>query len=119
MNGRILIVEDEAIPALELQLRLQSWHYEVTRIEAGGARAIEASREDPPDLVIMDVVLADDVDGLQAAEVIRAEIDVPIVFLTAVESRVAAAVGDDASCAIVSKPYHTADLKDAIERLLA
>jgi DNA-binding response OmpR family regulator len=119
VSGRILIVEDEAIPALELQLRLESWDYEVTRTEAGGARAIEASREDPPDLVIMDVVLADDVDGLRAAEVIRAEIDVPIVFLTAVESRVAAAVGDDTSCAIVPKPYHTADLKDAIERLLA
>ena len=48
MSGRILIVEDEAIPALELQLRLESWDYEVTRTEAGGARAIEASRETRP-----------------------------------------------------------------------
>lgn len=118
MNGRILIVEDEAIPALELQLRLESWGYEVTRTEAAGARAIEASREDPPDLVIMDVVLADDVDGLRAAEVIRSELDVPIVFLTAMETRVAAVLKNEASSAIVPKPYQTADLRAAIERLL-
>lgn len=119
MNRRILIVEDEAIPALELQLRLESWDYKVTRTEAEGTAAIAAAREDPPDLVIMDVVLADDVDGLRAAEVIRSEIDVPVVFLTAVEARVAAALGTSPWYAIVAKPYQTSDLRDAIERLLA
>lgn len=118
MSHRILVVEDEAIPALELQMRLESWDYEVTRTEAAGARAIEAAREDPPDLVIMDVILADDVDGLRAAEAIRAELDVPIVFLTAMETRVRAALGDDPSYAIVSKPYQTIDLRHAIGRLL-
>ena len=119
MRHRILIVEDEAIPALELQLRLQSWGYEVIRTEAAGARAIEAAREDPPDLVIMDVILADDVDGLRAAEEIRTGLDVPIVFLTAVETRVRTALGDAPSYRIVPKPYQTIDLQRAIEQLLA
>lgn len=119
MSRRILIVEDEAIPALEVQLRLENWGYKVTRTEAAGAAAIEAAREDRPDLVIMDVVLADDVDGLRAAEAIRSEIDVPIVFLTAMENRVAAVIGDHPSSAIISKPYQPRELQAAIERLLA
>jgi DNA-binding response OmpR family regulator len=114
---RVLLVEDEAIPALEVQMRLEEWGYEVLKIESGGAAAIEAARAERPDLVVMDVVLADAVDGIRAARVIQSECPVPIVFLTAMEADVARALGDRVDCAIVGKPYNPQALREAIVRL--
>lgn len=119
MRKRILIVEDEAIPALELQMRLKRWGFEVTRTEARGAAAIESARADRPDLVIMDIVLADDVDGIRAADVIQAELDTGIVFLTALEGRGYASMVSRNRRLTISKPYDPDKLRTAIASLLA
>jgi len=82
-RARLLIVEDEAIVARDLQGRLKRLGYQVCAIVASGAGAIEAASQHRPDLVLMDIVLKGDMDGIEAAEVIGRDYEIPTVFLTA------------------------------------
>jgi PAS domain S-box-containing protein len=80
---RILIVEDEAITALDLQNRLQRASYDVLSVATTGQEAIEQVADTCPDLVLMDIRLKGGMDGIAAAQAIRERFDVPIVYLTA------------------------------------
>jgi PAS domain S-box-containing protein len=80
---RIVVVEDEAIVAMELELQLQAIGYEVIAQFARGEDAAERVPTLAPDIVLMDIRLAGTMDGIEAARRIRATLDVPIVYLTA------------------------------------
>lgn len=80
---RIFIVEDEAIVAADLGERLKRLGYLVAGSVASGAKAIEQVARTRPDLVLMDIILQGDMDGVTAAELILAEHEIPVVFLTA------------------------------------
>ncbi len=80
---RILVVEDEAIVALDLTSRLKMIGYEIVGTAATGADAIAKAIELRPDLMLMDIILKGEMDGIQASEVIRAKLGIPIIFLTA------------------------------------
>lgn len=82
-NERVLIVEDEKIIALDLQRRLERFGYEVCDLASESAEAMEKARRKMPDIVLMDIMLAGDVDGIQTAIAIRRELAIPVVFLTA------------------------------------
>lgn len=84
MNGtRVMIVEDERIVAKDLQFRLQGLGYEVAALAAEGSDAILKAEATRPHLVLMDIRLENGMDGIDAAEHIRSELDIPVVFLTA------------------------------------
>jgi PAS domain S-box-containing protein len=80
---KILIVEDEGIEALDLQCRLKSLGYTAKDIVATGEEAVRKAEELRPDLVLMDIMLQGEIDGITAAERIHARADIPIIFLTA------------------------------------
>ena len=80
---KIMVVEDENIVAKDIQNRLESLGYRVTSVVATGEKALQEITENVPDLVLMDIMLKGNVDGVQAAERIRERISVPIVYLTA------------------------------------
>ena len=80
---RIFIVEDEAIVAADLGERLNRLGYLVAGSVASGAKAIDQVARIRPDLVLMDIILQGDIDGVAAAERILAEHEIPVVFLTA------------------------------------
>ncbi|WP_342305166.1 PAS domain S-box protein [Methanolobus sp. ZRKC5] len=82
-KSKILIVEDELITALDMKNRLEDFGYLVPFTVASGEEAIEKVEEICPDLVLMDVMLEGDMDGIQAAEQIHARFDIPVVYLTA------------------------------------
>lgn len=82
-DAKILIVEDEAITALDIQHRLTSLGYRAPDIASTGEEAVEKAEETSPDLVLMDIMLSGEIDGVTAAEQIRARLDIPIVYLTA------------------------------------
>lgn len=82
-KARILIVEDESIVALDMRSRLQVMGYEIVALAASGPEAIAAAEKAAPDLVLMDIKLKGDMDGVQAAEHIRRSRDVPVIFVTA------------------------------------
>ena len=80
---RILLVEDESIVAIDIGNRLTRLGYEVTAIAASGEDAINQAQQTNPDLVLMDIKLKGDMDGIEAAAIIRARHDTPVVYLTA------------------------------------
>lgn len=82
-KSKILIVEDELITAMDMKNRLEDFGYSVPFTVASGEEAIEKVEEICPDLVLMDVMLEGDMDGIQAAEQIHARFDIPVVYLTA------------------------------------
>ena len=82
-NPSILIVEDEAIVSADIASKLRKLGYGVAGSTGSGEEAIEISRRMLPSLVLMDIRLAGAMDGVAAAEVIRREFQVPVVFLTA------------------------------------
>lgn len=82
-QARILVVEDESIVALDIQDRLESMGYEVPATVASGERAIEQAGELRPDLVLMDIQLKGRMDGVEAADQIRKQFGIPIIYLTA------------------------------------
>ncbi|MCK5226914.1 MAG: PAS domain S-box protein, partial [Desulfobulbaceae bacterium] len=83
MTSSILIVEDESIVARDIQECLLSFGYKVTGVVSSGEEAIKAVAEERPDLVLMDIVLNGNVDGIDAAHEIRTRFGVPVVYLTA------------------------------------
>jgi PAS domain S-box-containing protein len=82
-NENILIVEDEKIIALDLQRRLERFGYSVIGMASDGAEAIALARERSPDIILMDIMLAGSMDGIEAAKQIKARFQIPVIFLTA------------------------------------
>ena len=83
MTTRILIVEDEAITALDLKSELISSGHEVIGVTSDGIEAVRAAAELKPDIVLMDIHLSGEIDGIAAASAIRGEANIPVIFLTA------------------------------------
>jgi diguanylate cyclase (GGDEF)-like protein/PAS domain S-box-containing protein len=80
---QILVVEDDSIVVMELRYRLQNLGYAVSGVASFGEEAIEKATEMRPDLVLMDIRLKGAMNGVRAAEEIRARFDIPVVYLTA------------------------------------
>lgn len=82
-SSRILLVEDEAIVAMDIENSLKSLGYTVPAMASSGEEAIEQVSRTLPDLVLMDIMLQGDMDGVEAARAIRDRFDIPVVYLTA------------------------------------
>jgi len=79
----LLIVEDERIVAKDLQQTLQRLAYHVPVIASTGSEAVHSAKTIKPDLVLMDIQLRGNLDGIQTAAEIRNNFDVPVIYLTA------------------------------------
>jgi Bacteriophytochrome (light-regulated signal transduction histidine kinase) len=115
-GARIMIVEDERILALDLAETLDELGYTVAGMASRGDEAIELARRLDPQLILMDVGLDGDLDGIATAETIRDEHDVPVVFLTAHadDDTLHRATSSDAAAYLV-KPFKAPDLRCVIE----
>jgi CheY-like chemotaxis protein len=82
-RAKILVVEDEQIVALDIKGMLQRLGYVVTGLAATGETAIGKAELTRPDLVLMDIKLRGDMDGVQAAQEIKARYGIPVIYLTA------------------------------------
>lgn len=84
MSGeKILIVEDEVVIAMLLQKVLETLGYMVAGPVANGADAIRLTREENPDLVLMDIRIEGDIDGIETTIRIHEEDTIPVIYLTA------------------------------------
>ncbi|HEY9623311.1 MAG TPA: ATP-binding protein [Crinalium sp.] len=81
--ANILVVEDESIIARDVAGRLELMGHEVSGIVGSGEEAIEQATYSQPDLVLMDIILQGDIDGIEAAERIQTDLHIPVVYLTA------------------------------------
>lgn len=83
MDTQVLIVEDSSIVALDIKRCLISLGYKVCAAVPSGEEAILMAGQYQPDLILMDIMLRGKLDGIEAAEKVRALYDIPIIFLTA------------------------------------
>jgi CheY-like chemotaxis protein len=116
---QILIVEDQAVIALDLKNRLRLLGFNVSGIANTANQAIQIAVETRPNLILMDIGLRDEMDGIQAAEHIRTHLDVPILYLTAYtdEETLQRALKTEAS-GFLLKPFDEQELQYAIESIL-
>ena len=116
MRKAQIMVEDEGIVAADIQSRLNTLGYEVVACTGSGEEAERLAAQSKPDLVLMDIKLKGQTDGILAAETIRANLDIPVVFLTAhadeatlQRAKVTAPIG------YVLKPFDERELHTAVE----
>jgi PAS domain S-box-containing protein len=82
-KATILIVEDEVVVAHDLKSTIEGLGYEVLAMVSTAERAVESAREMRPDLVLMDIFIQGERDGIDAAATIRDELEIPVIYLTA------------------------------------
>src|SRR6185369_7247238 len=113
---RILIVEDEKIVARDLALTLEELGYAVSGTAESSKEAIGNATLAPPDLVLMDLGLKGDVDGIEAARALKRLHDLPIVYLTGRddETTLERAIGSGPDGYLL-KPVSRRSLRSAIE----
>lgn len=83
VSARVLVVEDESIVALGIKHKLENMGHTAVKMVATGEDAITAAKEHQPDIILMDIVLKGDMDGIEAAQAIHDQMDIPIIYLTA------------------------------------
>src|SRR4030067_734944 len=82
-NVKILIVEDERLVAQDIEGCLGRHGYQVTAIVSNGKEGLKEVKKNPPDLVLMDIILEGEWDGIETARRMRRHLDVPVVYITA------------------------------------
>ncbi|MHA1873410.1 MAG: response regulator [Candidatus Heimdallarchaeaceae archaeon] len=80
---KILIVEDDILVAEDIKQSLQNSRYSVTSIVKSGQEALTKVEKNPPDLILMDIVLKSKMNGIETAHRIRTHFDIPIIYITA------------------------------------
>ena len=112
----LLVVEDEAIVALDLESNLCEIGYSVYGTADNGRAAIAMARHNKPDLVLMDINLKGDMDGIAAAEEIAGAMRIPVVFLTSFsDSATVERAVRTAPYGYVTKPFQIKELRAVIE----
>lgn len=111
MKPGILIVEDEKIIALDLSMRLEELGYAVVAAVSNGLDAINAVEDNRIEVVLMDINLEGEMDGIEAATIIRSKVNLPVIFITAFADEITfrnASLTDP--YAYVLKPFQTREL---------
>jgi len=115
---KILIVEDDGLESMDLQEKLQLWKYEVPAIANSGEKAIEDALETKPDLILMDILLKGEIDGIEAAEKIK-DLEIPLVYITAYsDDKILKRASSTKPYNYVLKPFDERELKFTIEMAL-
>ena len=118
-RAKILVVEDEWLVGHHIKLTLEDLGYAVVGLTGSGDEALQLATEHLPELVLMDISLEGDMDGIEAAEKINQQLEVPVVFLTAFSDPQALGMSKGAtSYGFIMKPFETQDLHSAIENAL-
>ncbi len=116
MKKRIMIVEDEGIVARDLEKTLLRLGYEVTAIVHSGQAAVTEAAGGKPDLVLMDILLRGEMDGITAAAQIREQANIPIIFLTAyADNEILKRAIATEPFAYILKPFRERELHTNIE----
>ena len=116
MTGRILIVEDELIVAMDLKQVLEQYGLEVVGIAESAYIALQIALETRPDLALMDINLAGQMNGIETARQLRQTYGVPSVFLTAYcDDRTLASVTEEMPYGYLIKPFSSRELKVVLQ----
>jgi CheY-like chemotaxis protein len=114
----ILVVEDENIIALDIKNRLKRLGFNIKAVVPSGEEAIRLASSMKPDLVLMDIVLRGNIDGVEAAEIISKENNIPIVFLSSFSDKDTIKQAFRISPhGYLIKPFNEEELKSVIDKI--
>jgi CheY-like chemotaxis protein len=112
----IMIVEDEFIIADDIRTSLEKMGYAVCGLAASGLKAVKMAKEKHPDLILMDIMLKGDMDGIEAADIIRKECNINAIFLSAYsDDTILAKAKTTLPYGYLLKPFKDRELKAAID----
>jgi CheY-like chemotaxis protein len=116
--GRVMIIEDEAIIALDLKSIVTGMGHLVTGIARTETAAVALGRGEPPELILADIQLADNSSGIDAVRTLLTELgDIPTIFITAFPERLL--TGDKPEPAfLISKPYGEEQVRSAVSQAM-
>jgi PAS domain S-box-containing protein len=118
-QAQVMIVEDERIVAEDIQRSLKSFGYRISSIVSSGNKAIEDAEKYHPDIVLMDIVLKGEMDGIETAERIYNRFNIPIIYLTAYsDEKMLERVKRTEPFGYIIKPFNDRELHTNIENAL-
>ncbi len=113
---KIMVVDDEAVVATQLEESLTSMGYEVVGSVYSGKEAVEMARRLRPDLILMDIVMPGRLNGIDASVIVKKELDIPVIFLTAyADDNLIKRARDSEPFGYILKPFQEREIKAAIE----
>ena len=118
VTARILIVEDEAIVAVDIQKTLKALGYDVPATAFSGEEALQKTEELHPDVVLMDIVLRGQMDGIEVAQEIQERFGIPSIFMTGYSEELLERLNILHPLLYVSKPVDEKELHTAILKAL-
>lgn len=119
-SAGVLVVEDEAVVSLDIQKTLRNMQHRVIGTACTGDEAIAKSRECLPDIVLMDIGIPGTMNGIGAARVIRDELEIPVIFVTAwADDTTLHEASDVNPYGYIVKPFRDQDIRVAIELALS
>ncbi len=117
---KILIVEDETIIALDIKRTLSNLGYAVPAVISSAEKALDKIAEIQPDLVLMDIMLKGSMDGVEAADRLRKQHQIPVVYLTAhTDSKTLERAKETQPFGYIVKPFEERDVHTTVEMALA
>lgn len=118
-KARIMVVEDEAIIAMELRKRLLDLGFDVPCVAHTGEKALIDIEDREPDLVLMDINLSGEFDGVETAAIIRQVYGIPVIFCTGYgEEEVKKRANGTCPCGYLIKPFEDDVLQEMINRVI-
>jgi len=119
MSSRILIVEDEVVVAMYIETLLVTFGYEVAGIVTNGKDAIDAVKNNDIALILMDINIEGDIDGIETVKRIKEFSDVPVIYVSAyIDKETIDRAAETKPASYLSKPFKNKDLKDIIDSIL-
>ncbi|WP_048190133.1 response regulator [Methanobacterium sp. SMA-27] len=116
LNIKILIVEDEIIMANDLKQQLEEIGYEVVGITGNGEDAIKKTGETKPDIILMDIVLKGEIDGIETTQQIRNLYNIPVIYLTSnYDDKILERAAKTYPAGYITKPYDHIGIHTAIQ----
>ena len=117
--SKLLLVDDEFIITAELKALLEEEGYEVVGTASSGEKCVELARRLRPDLILMDIVMPGRLDGIAAAKIIKEELDIPVIFISAHTSKeLIQRVKSVEPFGYIVKPFQERELKVVIDLAL-
>ena len=116
--GRILVIEDEAIIAMDISSIVEDMHHTVTGIARTRTSAVELAARDKPDLILADIQLADNSSGIDAVnDILRQFDDLPVIFITAFPERLLTGERPEPAF-LITKPYSEDQVRSAVSQAM-
>ncbi len=113
---RVMVVDDEAVISMQLEERLEAMGYDVVGTASSGEEAVDMAIDLRPDIILMDIVMPGKLDGIQASEMIKAELDIPVIFLTAyTDEKFIDKAKDVEPFGYIVKPFQEKEIRACIE----